>query len=165
MRVVKFEESGKVVLTKCCKLNGFAWGLQVLMNVELDLRRLAVECRKWHSFATRSLLISKVWALVLLGKAGVTAAHDPGQSSRTLHVFQLGFQFLVVLRGEIIPAFHNLHHTEAFTHGNPSYLFERNFSYRMSLVLRATLWPNQWSHRLLQGLKWKIWRLSFHWYP
>ena len=54
---------------------------------------------------------------------------------------------------------------EAFTHGNPSPLFERNFSYRMSPVLRATLWPNQWSHRLLLGIKWKIWTLSFHWYP
>ena len=28
---------------------------------------------------------------------------------------------------------------EAFTHGNMSPLFERNFSYRMSPVLRATL--------------------------
>ena len=33
---------------------------------------------------------------------------------------------------------------EAFTHGNPSPLLERNFSYRMSPVFRATLWPNQW---------------------
>ena len=54
---------------------------------------------------------------------------------------------------------------EAFTHGNPSPLFKRNFSYRISPVLRATLWPNQWSHRLLLGIKWKIWTLSFHWYP
>ena len=54
---------------------------------------------------------------------------------------------------------------EAFTHGNSSSNFERNFSYRKGPIFRATLWPNQWSHRGLLGIKWKIWTLSFHWYP
>ena len=33
------------------------------------------------------------------------------------------------------------------------------------LLFTSNLWPNQWSHRLLLGTKWKIWTLSFHWYP
>ena len=36
----------KSCFMKWFKLNGYAWGSQVLMNVELDLRRLAVEGRK-----------------------------------------------------------------------------------------------------------------------
>ena len=27
------------------------------------------------------------------------------------------------------------------------------------------LYPNRWSQRVLMGAKWKIWILSFHWYP
>ena len=54
---------------------------------------------------------------------------------------------------------------EAFTHGNTSTICERKISYNMSPILRATLWPNYWSHRVLLGVKWKVWTLSFHWYP
>ena len=54
---------------------------------------------------------------------------------------------------------------EAFTHGNTSPLSKQNFSYRKGPMFRAILWPNQWSHRVLLGIKWKIWTLSFHWYP
>ena len=53
---------------------------------------------------------------------------------------------------------------ESFTHGNTSPLFEGNYSYRTGLILRETLWPNQWSHSILLGIKWKIWALSFR-YP
>ena len=54
---------------------------------------------------------------------------------------------------------------EAITHRNPSTLVKRNFSYRTSPVLRATLRANLWSHRLLIGIKWEIWTLSFHRFP
>ena len=30
---------------------------------------------------------------------------------------------------------------------------------------RPLLYPNHWSQRVLMGAKWKIWILSFHWYP
>ena len=33
------------------------------------------------------------------------------------------------------------------------------------LLFTSNLWPNQWSHRLQRGTKWKIWTLSFRWYP
>ena len=53
---------------------------------------------------------------------------------------------------------------EAFTYGITSPLSKRNFSCRKGPIFRAILWPNQWSHRVLLGIKWKIWTLSFHWY-
>ena len=42
---------------------------------------------------------------------------------------------------------------EAFTNGNTSPLSKRNFSYRKGPIFRATLLPNQWSHRELLGIK------------
>ena len=54
---------------------------------------------------------------------------------------------------------------EASTYGNPSTLCKKKFLYRMGPVFRASLWPDQWSHSVPLGIKWKIWTLSFHWYP
>ena len=31
-------------------------------------------------------------------------------------------------------------------------------------LLRSCLWPNYWSHRVIVGVKWKIWIVSFYWY-
>lgn len=46
--------------------------------------------------------------------------------------------------------------TEAFTHGNASPLFERNFTNSMGPIIRATLEPSQWSHRIPLGIKSQI---------
>ena len=54
---------------------------------------------------------------------------------------------------------------EASTYGNPSTLCKKKFLYRMGPVFRASLWPDQWSHRVPLGIKWKVWTLSFNWYP
>ena len=54
---------------------------------------------------------------------------------------------------------------EASTYGNPSTLCKKKFLYRMGPVFRASLWPDQWSHRVPRGIKWKVWTLSFNWYP
>ena len=44
----------------------------------------------------------------------------------------------------------------AFRHGNTSTIWR---------FLKASLWPNNWSHWVLLGIKWKVWTLSFHWDP
>ena len=54
---------------------------------------------------------------------------------------------------------------EASTYGNPSTLCKKKFLYRMGPVFRASLWPDQWSHRVPLRIKWKVWTLSFNWYP
>ena len=54
---------------------------------------------------------------------------------------------------------------KASTYGNPSTLCKKKFLYRMGPVFRASLWPDQWSHRVPLGIKWKVWTLSFHWCP
>ena len=47
----------------------------------------------------------------------------------------------------------------------PSTICKRKFLYRMGPVFRASLWPDQWSHNVPLGTKWKIWTLSFYGYP
>ena len=54
---------------------------------------------------------------------------------------------------------------EASTYGNPSTFCKKKILYRMRPVFRASLWPDQWSYSVPLGIKWKIWTLSFHWYP
>ena len=54
---------------------------------------------------------------------------------------------------------------EALTYGNLSTLCKKKFLYRMGPVLRASLWPDQWSYSVPLGIKRKIWTLPFHWYP
>ena len=54
---------------------------------------------------------------------------------------------------------------EASTYGNLSTFCKKKFLYRMRPVFRASLWPDQWSYSVPLGIKWKIWTLSFHWYP
>ena len=54
---------------------------------------------------------------------------------------------------------------EASIYGNLSTFCKEKILYRMRPVFRASLWPNQWSYSVPLGIKWKIWTLSFHWYP
>ena len=54
---------------------------------------------------------------------------------------------------------------EALTPGNTSPSLKGFFPYIKGPIYRATHWPNQWWHRVLLSIKWKIWTLFFHWYP
>ena len=53
---------------------------------------------------------------------------------------------------------------EVLPPGNKSPSFKGFFPYIKGPIYRATPWPNQWSHRVLLGIKWKIWTFFFHWY-